>query len=96
MTAIVVDTHLGWREVAAVGEGARLSLGDAAKRRITEARAIVEAIVDRGIRAYGVNTGVGALCDVVVDRPLQRQLSHNSQIKLMKPPAKKPVRPRLR
>ena len=77
MTAIVVDTHLGWRDVAAVAEGARLLLGDEAKRRITEARAIVEAIVDRGIRAYGVNTGVGALCDVVVDRPLQRQLSHN-------------------
>lgn len=77
MTDIVVDTHLGWRGVAAVAEGARLHLGEAAKRRITEARAIVEAIVDRGIRAYGVNTGVGALCDVVVDRPLQRQLSHN-------------------
>jgi histidine ammonia-lyase len=77
MTDIVVDTHLGWRDVAAVAEGARLLLGEAAKRRITEARAIVEAIVDRGIRAYGVNTGVGALCDVVVDRPLQRQLSHN-------------------
>jgi hypothetical protein len=31
----------------------------------------------RGIRAYGVNTGVGALCDVVVDEPKQRQLSRN-------------------
>lgn len=77
MTDIVVDIHLGWRDVAAVAEGARLHLGNLAKKRITEARAIVEAIVDRGIRAYGVNTGVGALCDVVVDRPLQRQLSHN-------------------
>ncbi len=77
MTDIVVETHLGWRDIAAVAEGARLHLGEAAKRRISDARAIVEAIVDRGIRAYGVNTGVGALCDVVVDRPLQRQLSHN-------------------
>ncbi|MCM5560221.1 histidine ammonia-lyase [Pleomorphomonas sp. JP5] len=77
MTDIVVETHLGWRDIAAVAEGAHLRLGEAAKRRISEARAIVEAIVDRGIRAYGVNTGVGALCDVVVDRPLQRQLSHN-------------------
>lgn len=77
MTNIVVDTHLGWRDVAAVAEGARLNLSDAARRRISDARAVVEAIVDRGIRAYGVNTGVGALCDVVVDRPLQRQLSHN-------------------
>lgn len=76
-TGIVVDTHLGWRDVAAIAEGARLDLSEAARRRITNARAIVEAIVDRGIRAYGVNTGVGALCDVVVDRPLQRQLSHN-------------------
>ncbi|WP_051228555.1 HAL/PAL/TAL family ammonia-lyase [Pleomorphomonas oryzae] len=77
MTEIVVDTHLGWRDVAAVADGARLELSGAAKRRITNARAVVEAIVDKGIRAYGVNTGVGALCDVVVDRPLQRQLSHN-------------------
>ncbi len=77
MSDIVVDTHLGWRDVAAVAEGARLELSGAAKWRIANARAIVEAIVDRGIRAYGVNTGVGALCDVVVDRPLQRQLSHN-------------------
>ena len=76
-TGIVVDTHLGWRDVAAVAEGARLHLSEAARRRIMDARAVVEAIVDRGIRAYGVNTGVGALCDVVVDRPLQRQLSHN-------------------
>ncbi|MBS1182347.1 MAG: Histidine ammonia-lyase [Proteobacteria bacterium] len=76
-TGIVVDTHLGWRDVAAVAEGARLHLSEAAKHRITNARAVVEAIVDRGIRAYGINTGVGALCDVVVDRPLQRQLSHN-------------------
>ena len=77
MTDIVVDTHLGWRDVAAVAEGACLQLSEAAKRRIIDARAVVEAIVDRGIRAYGVNTGVGALCDVVVDRPRQRQLSHN-------------------
>lgn len=77
MSDIVVDTHLGWRDVAAVAEGARLELSDAAKRRIADARAVVEAIVDKGIRAYGVNTGVGALCDVVVDRPRQRQLSHN-------------------
>lgn len=77
MSDIVVDIHLGWRDVAAVAEGARLHLSEAAMRRIAGARAVVEAIVDRGIRAYGVNTGVGALCDVVVDRPLQRQLSHN-------------------
>lgn len=77
MSDIVVDTHLGWRDVAAVAEGARLHLSEAAMQRIAGARAVVEAIVDRGIRAYGVNTGVGALCDVVVDRPLQRQLSHN-------------------
>lgn len=40
-------------------------------------RSIVEAIIDRGIRCYGVNTGVGALCDVIVDRTQQQQLSHN-------------------
>ncbi|HEV3104582.1 MAG TPA: histidine ammonia-lyase, partial [Trinickia sp.] len=32
---------------------------------------------ERGIRAYGVNTGVGALCDVVVSKAEQRSLSRN-------------------
>ena len=34
--------------------------------RIETARGLVQSIVARDIRAYGVNTGVGALCDVIV------------------------------
>ncbi|HWK45797.1 MAG TPA: histidine ammonia-lyase [Stellaceae bacterium] len=77
MSSIVLDTTLGWREVVAIAEGAGLGLSAAAGGRIDAARAVVDAIVARGIRAYGVNTGVGALCEVVVDRPLQRRLSRN-------------------
>ena len=40
-------------------------------------RSIVEAVIERGVRCYGVNTGVGSLCDVIVDRTQQQQLSHN-------------------
>ena len=55
----------------------RLRLAAPARARITHSRALVEAIVERGVRCYGVNTGVGALCDVIVDRAQQQQLSHN-------------------
>jgi octopine/nopaline transport system ATP-binding protein len=38
---------------------------------------IVTAIVETGVRAYGINTGVGALSDTVVDRQSQSRLSRN-------------------
>ena len=77
MTTIVLDRPLTWREVAAVADGAALTLSPAALERIAGARAIVEAIVDKGLRAYGVNTGVGALCNVIIDRADQARLSKN-------------------
>ncbi|WP_275788426.1 HAL/PAL/TAL family ammonia-lyase [Pararhizobium gei] len=77
MQDIVIGTALDWRGVAAVAEGAALSLSDAAQHRVETASQIIAAIVQSGVRAYGVNTGVGALADTVVDRPSQSRLSRN-------------------
>ena len=77
MQDIVLDAALDWRAVAAVADGATLSLSDAARQRVETASRIVSAIVESGVRAYGVNTGVGALADTVVDRPSQSRLSRN-------------------
>ncbi len=74
---IVLDAPLDWRAIAAIADGAPMVLSGAAEQRIRAARALVEAIVAQGLRAYGVNTGVGALCNVVVDPARQRQLSRN-------------------
>ncbi len=73
----ILDAPLDAAALARVAAGASLALSDAARDRIARARAIVDAIVERGIRGYGVNTGVGALCDVVVEKPAQRALSRN-------------------
>src|SRR5690349_24885937 len=77
MAVIRSDRPLNWRELAAVAAGEPLALSDAARARIAAARVLVEQIVERGIRAYGVNTGVGALCDVIVSPSEQRTLSRN-------------------
>jgi histidine ammonia-lyase len=77
MNVIRSARPLQWREVAAIANGATLELSAEAETRIAEARMLVVEIVTRGIRAYGVNTGVGALCDVVVSPAEQRDLSHN-------------------
>lgn len=77
MTEIVRDDPLSWRDLAAIAAGARLTLSEATRGRIVHARSLVESIVAKGMRAYGVNTGVGALSDTVVDVPMQRQLSRN-------------------
>lgn len=74
--AVVLDQGLGWRDIARVAEGESLALSEAAFGRIAHAAAIVERIVASGVRAYGINTGVGALSDTVVSREAQARLSH--------------------
>ena len=77
LNSVEVTGTLGWRDVVRVAAGVPLTLSDAAWGRVAKARGIVEAIVERGIHTYGVNTGVGALSDTVVDRASQRRLSRN-------------------
>lgn len=73
-----VDLPLTWRQIGAIGdEGASLSLSPAALGRIRAARGLVHSLIQNDVRAYGVNTGVGALCDVVVTPARQRELSRN-------------------
>ncbi len=74
---VTIDKPLSWRDVARVSIGEPLTLSEAAWKRVSEASRIVERIVETGVRAYGVNTGVGALSDTVVDRPSQSRLSRN-------------------
>jgi histidine ammonia-lyase len=75
--AIILDTGLTWQNIAAVAEGRALALSPAAWQRIATAREIVEALVEKEIRGYGINTGVGALCDVIISREDQQALSRN-------------------
>ncbi len=78
MPTIVLNQPLDWTAIVEIAHArAQLVLSPAASKRIAKASRLVEVIVDRDIRAYGVNTGVGALCDVVVPRAQQRDLSHN-------------------
>jgi len=74
---IVLDSPLTWPQIAAVADGSPLTLSVAAQGRIRAARHLVESIVSQGVRAYGVNTGVGALCEVVIPESKQRELSRN-------------------
>lgn len=78
MSRIVVDGPLSWSQLAQVAEGnAELELSRGARGRISAAHATVQAIVGRKIRAYGVNTGVGALSDVIIPPEQLAALSRN-------------------
>ena len=74
---IALGTSLTTDMVVAIADSAQLVLSQPARLRIKNSRAIVDALVDRGIRGYGINTGVGALCDVIIDREDQAALSRN-------------------
>jgi histidine ammonia-lyase len=75
--SIILDGPLTWPRVAAVAFGAELVFAPSASARIAHGRALVGAIVAQGIRGYGVNTGVGALCNVIVGPEQQSALSRN-------------------
>jgi histidine ammonia-lyase len=76
--SISLDSPLTWRQVGAIGDGgASLTLSKAALGRIGAAHGLVQTLVANEVRAYGVNTGVGALCDVLVTPAKQRALSRN-------------------
>ncbi|MBY5759975.1 histidine ammonia-lyase [Rhizobium leguminosarum] len=74
---ITIEAVLTWRDVARVGAGEALALSPIAWGRVEQASRIVARIVETGVRAYGVNTGVGALADTVVDRASQSLLSRS-------------------
>jgi histidine ammonia-lyase len=76
-TAVTLNHALNWRELYSVAEGASLQVSNDTAARIQASRALVNSIAAKGIRAYGVNTGVGALCDVAIDVSQQAQLSRN-------------------
>lgn len=68
-----------WRQVVEVARhGASLSLPAAAWERIGAARQAVEEIASSGTPHYGINTGLGALCDVVLERDELQRLSHHT------------------
>lgn len=73
---ITLNGPLRSKDIVAIAGGARLTISPAAEARLLRSREIVDAIVDRDIRGYGINTGVGALCDVIISKEDQSRLSH--------------------
>ena len=62
---------------AAWHEGATVSLGDNARRRIAEAHEFVEEVVAHGDQVYGVNTGFGQLAQVPISSDELAHLQEN-------------------
>ncbi len=73
-----LDEPLHWPQIAQIANrGTRLELSMRAQQRIEASQALVQSIVAQGLRAYGINTGVGALSDVAIAPAQQSELSHN-------------------
>lgn len=79
-SSVEIDRQpLRWQDVVAVARHrVPLSLSDAAWARIENAQAIVQQIVTSEQRAYGVNTGLGALCNQALHGEQLAQLSRNT------------------
>lgn len=70
---------LSHRQVSAIAKSeARISIGDTAWTRLRNGRHIVERIIDKGERAYGISTGLGALSNIRLTGTQQIQLSRNT------------------
>jgi histidine ammonia-lyase len=78
---MIIDVGLGpygWRDVAAVADGATLRLTPEVTERLRRCRRAVETIVARGESAYGITTGLGALSDVLLKADQITALSTNT------------------
>ncbi|HYP25376.1 MAG TPA: histidine ammonia-lyase [Blastocatellia bacterium] len=62
---------------AAVADGAEVALAASAAQRVLTARRFVEEIIDKGEVVYGINTGFGALSDVMIPPDRLRELQVN-------------------
>ncbi len=66
-------------DLVAVARGeADLFIGADAIAALANGRAIVERIIARGERAYGISTGLGALSEIVLSGAQQTELSRNT------------------
>ncbi|MDN3526534.1 histidine ammonia-lyase [Halomonas sabkhae] len=73
------STPTDWRQVVEVARhGAALSLSSTAWERIGTTRQAVEEIASSGTPHYGINTGLGALCNVVLQNSELQRLSHHT------------------
>lgn len=76
---VIGETLPSWRLVVEVARhGASLSLADTAWDRVTAARKAVEEIASSPTPHYGINTGLGALCDVVLEQDELQRLSYHT------------------
>jgi len=74
---LLLDGPLGWRDVVMIAKGAAPILSAQAEERLANACALLDAIVARNMPAYGITTGIGALCDAIVGGDKHRALSRN-------------------
>ena len=73
------EAPLSCEEIAAIAHArAKLSLGPSARGKLANGRAIVERIVAKGEKAYGITTGLGALSDVPLAPDELARISRNT------------------
>lgn len=75
---IVLDGRtLTLEQIAAVADGAAVTLGDEARAAVTASRAVVDRAADGAAAVYGVNTGFGSFAQTRIDRADLEQLQLN-------------------
>ena len=78
MSIVEIDGgSLTLEQTATVAEGAQAALAQSAHARIMRARRFVEEIIERNEIVYGINTGFGAMSDVVIPAAKLRELQIN-------------------
>lgn len=75
---VLGDGPIGWRDVVSIAQGRPLALSDAAWTRIRRARKVVLEIAGSGHPHYGINTGLGALCHVILGPEDLHRLSRHT------------------
>ena len=79
METVLIDGRtLGIRQVALAARfGAAVEIGAEAMERVAASRAVVDRCVEKSLVRYGITTGFGKFCDVVISRDENAELQRN-------------------
>ncbi len=78
-TVVITSTPVTWQQVVAVArKGAELALDEERWAGVRRARQVVDDLSQSGTPHYGINTGLGALCNVMLDGPQLARLSRHT------------------
>ena len=78
MKTVIIDNNISIEDIIKVSRlNYQVKLSDVAINRIKEAREYIDNLDNLNTLKYGINTGLGDLCDTLIDKDVEPEYQKN-------------------